>query len=708
MSIIKPSVTGKVILLFLIIAIITIVFSFLIGSPLIEEVGHKASLRSVGLGEKAVEDSSIALERGAEQEIFSLAKDKAEITNLFFIRSEGDLKFLADAAEQQFADPLTEKKTIYTKLNPPQDPNKSALWHSAPGISANITDDEVRYLSEMDRYCIPLYATNPDLDSVYIGTTSGMIRVYPWTDTIPDTYDPRLRPWFISAMEAGNITWTNPYIDSSSKTLMMTCAVPLRSLDKGYEWVIGIDVKVQTINQIINSTDAGGEGYAILLDRKGNIIARPGLSTNDTRWDESYSSENLLESDNRELRIIAGDMTAGKSGVRRLSLGEGEKIIAYAPVESTGWSIGIIRPISSVLAPVRSTEQLIRNETLSTAEDIALNQKAMMDVYILGSLFLLFFVSILAVLFARYITSPIRVLMEATRVIGSGDLSKRVTLHSGDEFEELGNLFNRMSENLIQVMATLARTTAEKERYATELDIAREIQESFLPDTLPQVTGLDIAAHSLMAREVGGDFFDIFPFEVLRLNTNRLILMIADVSGKGVPAALFMALARIVIRVNASWYERPSDVINAANQIISQESRSGMFVTTFYADYQEETGRLRYVNAGHNPPVMLRGDLLTKLEGTGPAIGVMPDIEYSSGHVDLISGDLLVLYTDGVTEAVDANLEMFGEEKLYEILRKNSSLPSQEILEKIFKEVEIFAGDRPQEDDITLIVLKLV
>ncbi|MFH0967289.1 MAG: SpoIIE family protein phosphatase, partial [Methanobacteriota archaeon] len=543
--------------------------------------------------------------------------------------------------------------------------------------------------------------------SIYIGTSSGLIRVYPWVDTLPATYDPRVRPWYIQADLGENLTWTNPYVDSSSGELMMTCAIPIHSKTRSFDWVIGLDVKVQTINHIINSTDAGGEGYAFLIDNNGHIIARPGLTTHDTRWDESYSNENLLESDNEELRATAKEMVAGKTGLRRLSYAEGEKIIAYAPILSTGWSIGIVRPVSSILAPINETEQLIRDETRSTSQDIAKNQTAMMDTYILGSVFILILVSTLAVLFARYITKPIGILMQATRVIGSGDLSKRVTLHTGDEFEELGNLFNGMSDNLITVMDTLARTSAEKERYATELDIAREIQESFLPETLPDVRGIDIAAHSLMAREVGGDFFDIFPFEVVRLHANRLILMIADVSGKGVPAALFMALSRIVIRVNASWYEDPSEVINAANTIISRESRSGMFVTTFYADYEEATRRFRYVNAGHNPPILLRGGEMTVLLGTGPAIGVMEDIEYDSGYVDLQEGDLLVLYTDGVTEAVDGNLELFGEERLRDILNGHAGLSAQEILETVFAEVEKFAGERAQEDDITLVILKV-
>ena len=702
------SVTIKILFLFFIIAIVTIAFSLIIGTPLIEKIGQTASVKSTELGERAILDSSAALLMSAKQELFSLASDKAEITNLFFLKHERNLQFLAETAKKEMKGPFSSTGILYTKEARPPDPEKAGLIHAAPNATFDASNKEVLLLSGMDKYCIPLDNTNPDIDSVFIGTDTGFIEVYPWTDTIPTTYDPRVRPWYTLAKQTGNISWTNPYVDSSSNELLMTCAIPVQSADDTYAWVIGIDVLVQTINHLITSTDANGEGYAFLIDSKGEIIVRPGLTSQDTRWDESYEIGNLLKSDNEELQNLAEKMIHGETGVEEISMGEGERIIAYAPVPSTGWSIGIVRPLSSILAPVQKTENLIRKEAESTATDISKNKQEMLNTYLIGSLILLIIISILAVLFARYITKPIGVLMDATRVIGSGDLSREVILHTGDEFEELGNHFNQMSQNLVQVMHTLERTTAEKERYATELDIAKEIQESFLPETIPQVIGLDIAAESIMAREVGGDFFDIFPFEVVKIHSNRLILMIADVSGKGVPAALFMALARIVIRVHASLYDLPSDVINAANNIISRESRSGMFVTTFYADYAESTHSFRYVNAGHNPPILIRDGCITKLEGTGPAIGILTDIEYDSGEVALASGDLLVLYTDGVTEAVNNDMTLFGEEQLICLLLESANSSAKEILNTIHAAVDTFAEGRPQEDDITMMIIKVL
>ncbi len=708
MNLIKLSVSHKILLLFLVISILTIGFSFFIGSPLIEETGQKAAVRSSTLGEKAVEDSSAALTASAKRELLSLAGDRAEITNLYFVRYNGYLHQITEAAGMHLAVPPPPPGEMNTVETRPENPGTAALMHLVPGAGSDTGSEEAVYLSGMDDVCIPLIGTDTNIDSVYIGSDSGLIRIYPWTGILPDSYDHRVRPWYILANQAGGISWTDPYVDSRTETLMMTGAIPIRSPDHAYSWVAGLDVRVKTLNQLIGSTDTSHEGYAFLINSKGEIIVKPGQTVGGTRWDEPYLVENLLNSSSSDLRDVAGEMISQRTGVRTVRFAEGEKIIAYAPISSMGWSIGIVRPLSSVLAPVNQTEELIRSEMTSAAVDITTDKQEMLNRFLLGSILLLLLVSLLAFVFSRYITRPIGVLMDATRVIGSGDLSTQVTLHTGDEFEELGNHFNRMSENLTRVMETLRRTTAEKERYSTELDIAREIQQSFLPQTIPVTTGLEMAARSVMAREVGGDFFDIFPFEVIRLHTSRLIMMIADVSGKGVPAALFMALARIVIRVNASWYDEPSDVINAANTIISRESPSGMFVTTFYADYEEANRRLRFVNAGHNPPILLRNRSISLLEGTGLAIGIMPGFEYGSGTVDLNPGDLLVFYTDGVTEAVNPSMELFGEDRLNALLLENADLPADGILETIINSVYQFAEGRPQEDDITLIIMKVI
>jgi phosphoserine phosphatase RsbU/P len=275
-------------------------------------------------------------------------------------------------------------------------------------------------------------------------------------------------------------------------------------------------------------------------------------------------------------------------------------------------------------------------------------------------------------------------------------------------------VFAFMVENLIserKMQAERDTLLREIERKNTELAIAAEIQQSFLPDTISQIEGYDIAAKSVMAKEVGGDFFDVIPLEFVPLGKDRLGIMIADVSGKGIPAALFMALSRIVVRVNATWYgEQPAAAIRDANTIIANDSKSGMFVTLYYGLLDSANRKLTYVNAGHNPPLLFRaGDRsLQELPATGIAMGVLDDASYSQETVEMAGGDILVLYTDGITEAENANLEMFGTGRLEEIILASSGLSANEICMKILDAVKSFAGDHEQSDDITLMVIRSV
>jgi len=245
-------------------------------------------------------------------------------------------------------------------------------------------------------------------------------------------------------------------------------------------------------------------------------------------------------------------------------------------------------------------------------------------------------------------------------------------------------------------------------RSNAELQIAADIQMSFMPKVLPRIAGFDIAARAIMAKEVGGDFFDVIPFEIVALDKGTLGLLIADVSGKGVPAALFMALSRIVVRVNALWHPDPAQAIYDANNIIAGDAKSGMFVTLFFGRLREKDRTLTYVNAGHNPPVVFRSKtgVLEELPATGIILGAFENQDYFSRSLVIEPDDVVVMYTDGVTEAIDARDEPFGVPRLNAIIRENARLPAQGILDRILSDLHEFTGDTPQFDDITLLVIK--
>ncbi|MDD1727789.1 MAG: SpoIIE family protein phosphatase [Methanospirillum sp.] len=241
------------------------------------------------------------------------------------------------------------------------------------------------------------------------------------------------------------------------------------------------------------------------------------------------------------------------------------------------------------------------------------------------------------------------------------------------------------------------------QRKQAELNIARDIQLSFLPDTIPSIKGYQVAPMSLPAREVGGDFYDV----IVPVSQDKVGILIADVSGKGVPAALFMALSRTITRANATWHKSAVSVITETNMMICEDARSGMFVTLFFCVLHPDKRTLTFVNAGHNPPLLFREQgTLEELYPTGPALGIMDDGEYTEPVTTLEPDDILVMYTDGVTESVNRKDEEFGVERLESIVWENRNLPAAEIRDAIIQAVSGYTDGQDQFDDITIIVMK--
>ena len=258
-----------------------------------------------------------------------------------------------------------------------------------------------------------------------------------------------------------------------------------------------------------------------------------------------------------------------------------------------------------------------------------------------------------------------------------------------------------------ELEAEVARRTEQllaHQRVAQELALAWQIQESFLPSELPSVAGWELSATLKPARETSGDFYD-----VLHLPNGRLGILIADVADKGIGAALYMALSRTLIRTYAFEYDsQPEIVLSATNRRLLMDVKTSMFVTVFYGILDLATGTLTYCNAGHNPPCLLRaqnGGAVQVLPKTGMALGVTEDVDWKQETVQLALGDVLLLYTDGITEAQNLREEFFGEKRLLEIMQANRGCSPQDTIDALIAEVLKFAGNAPQFDDITLMVV---
>ncbi|UCC65133.1 MAG: SpoIIE family protein phosphatase [Anaerolineae bacterium] len=245
---------------------------------------------------------------------------------------------------------------------------------------------------------------------------------------------------------------------------------------------------------------------------------------------------------------------------------------------------------------------------------------------------------------------------------------------------------------------------AQRTRLEQELEMARVVQASLLPDQLPHVPGFDLAADWRSAREVAGDFYDIF-----RLPAGRWGIVVADVSDKGAPAALYMAMVRSLIRATAARARGPAGVLRQVNRALIAQSSSNMFATVFYAVLDPAARTLTYANAGHNRPIVRRASASANpgtLPEGGLPVGLFRKMNVVDTTISLAPGDVLVAYTDGLTEAFNADREMFGDERLIEIVGARPAASAQELLEAIMAQVTAFAGQVPQADDITLLVMQ--
>jgi sigma-B regulation protein RsbU (phosphoserine phosphatase) len=362
-----------------------------------------------------------------------------------------------------------------------------------------------------------------------------------------------------------------------------------------------------------------------------------------------------------------------------------DAFLAYARIPSPGWSLGAVFPKKELLAEVNS---LHRTTVLLGA----------------GGLVFLLAVSLFV---ARSISQPLRRMAAATGKVAHGDLDIDLPdVHREDEVGQLAKCFMGMTQDLKQYIKDLTLMTAAKQRIESELAIAAEIQRSMLPAVFPPFPDrdeFDIYAVMRPAKEVGGDFYDFF-----LLDENHLCIVIGDVSGKGVPAALFMAVTKYLIEAAVGTGDTPDAVLGRVNRHLAKENDSCMFVTIFLGILDVKTGEFLYANAGHYPPVVWdeeHGPHLLKPPG-GPVSGLMEDAVFDMDRITLSPQTVLLAYTDGVTEAFDAAGELFSEARLLEVATRVTNKTVKEITQILLEEIASFSEGTPQSDDITIMALR--
>lgn len=439
---------------------------------------------------------------------------------------------------------------------------------------------------------------------------------------------------------------------------------------------------LSTVQAIIDQFgEIGGVAYVFVSDAQGEIISHTFVP--------AVPKEVLpLIKQSRSSRLT-GDVVTTKLQVEGL----GDFIHIYAPI--LAGVAGFVH--------VGMDQGFIRAQIWSTV----VKQQ--------GLMFAIFIISIVvAYVLVNRISRPLNQLADYTHSLASHDFAAGLVIpaeiealphKSKDEIGKLAESFINMERTLQRYLKDLEETTATKERIESELKIAHDIQMSMVPKTFPPFpdrTEVDIYATLVPAREVGGDFYDFF-----FIDDHRLCFAIGDVSGKGVPASLFMALTKTMFRATGGRQNATAEtIISRLNGEICRDNESCMFVTVFCGVLDVRSGQVEYSNAGHNLPYVLSNGVVTAVPKTGGmALGVTESVDFHAGRLLLKPGDRLVLYTDGVTEAMDKDDQLFSESRMEETLQGVNGQSSEEVIKRVVKDVHHFSAGAPQSDDITLLVL---
>lgn len=497
--------------------------------------------------------------------------------------------------------------------------------------------------------------------------------------------------WYQLPFQTRHAVWTEPYYqEGGGDVVLATYAVPvhLRDDKAPVSAVVTGDISLFWLRRLLQNIDVGDSGYAFLISKNGTFIAHPdpGFIMNQSIFSVAAARNDA------QLRAIGQKMTAGGSGYvlfdgLRSMKADGASWLAYRPVASTGWSLGLVVSDSAISADV-----------------VALN-RIQWGIALVGIAALL----VITLLIAGTITRPIRGLDAATHALASGDLGAPLPKARGrDEIARLTSSFSQMRDDLERHIDELRESTAVQERMHSELRIAAGIQMDLVPRTFPafpERRDLDLFATLVPAREVGGDFYDF-----VEVDDDRLCMAIADVSGKGVPAALLMAVGRSFLRSFVREGGSPAEVVRALNEEIAAENEASMFITMFLAVADMHTGEVRYASAGHNPPFHVTADgAATQVPRVrGVALGARPGMAYDEGTLKMAPGDVLFLYTDGVSEAMDADNVMFTEPRIGEELATAvvGGASCESVVQHMLAAVRSHADGVEQFDDVTMLAFR--
>lgn len=695
----------------ILVALCTILIVNIIFIAAIYDIRKNMVETSAQMGDTTEELSSESMKNLITEHILKLAEGKALLADNIFKNFKNNIQMIADTVEAAYAnaDSYPDRDVPL----PDQDNDGTLAVQLLFSKKTDMNDvriiREVQLLGNAQDVLLAVNENTENMASDYIATETGiMIQVDYISGQKFDEdgnilpYEAAVRPWYIGAKETGRPFYTSVSKDAHTAKSGIMCGVPIYH-NGVLAGVAGAGMYLDNIEALVRDIELGESGDACIINQNGEVLFS-------TRKEGVLVAEvdgtDLRMSDNDALIGIADRSVAGESGVMLIEMDGESYYVAYAPMNTVGWSFLIILSENEVEYP---TTMLIQNINRLKDEAVAGIDKKMWSVGLIMLLIMGFACLIAAAAAMRLshiIVRPIHKLTQNVRAIEGDNLEFIWEEDTGDEAQILALSFQSLTERIKKYIAEVRMITAEKERISAELSVATQIQADMLPcifPAFPERTEFDIYASMTPAKEVGGDFYDFF-----LLDDNHLAMVIADVSGKGVPAALFMVISKTLIKNQAQNSRSPREILEKVNNLLYVNNKEGMFVTVWLGIMEIATGKITAANAGHEYPAVRKADGTFELikDKHGMMAGVMEGIKYTEYEMEIENGGCLFVYTDGVPEATNAQNMLFGTDRMVDALNREPFAPPEQLLVNVKAAVDAFVGEAPQFDDLTMLAME--
>jgi sigma-B regulation protein RsbU (phosphoserine phosphatase) len=567
-------------------------------------------------------------------------------------------------------------------------------------------------VAHMQEIMLAMYGNSDRMSSVFVGTADGHMvlvndrpGVFISEDGSVKPLEVRQRPWYRQAAEAGQLIFTGVETDAYTDNPMLECAAPVYRNGELVA-VVAADIYLTSISDYVESTATEG-GFLCVINQQGQVLFSP-VDEGVFRAEMSDKAEDLRLNENSSLAAFIARALNERTPMELMTISGREYYLAGAPLDTLGWTVISVveKEVTDqpTLALLSQYEEI--NQTATASYEQGAARTFRMFVILTSAVLVLAIIS--ALILASRVVKPLEKMTVRINSISSDDPVFRMddAYRTGDEIEILAESFADISAKSQEYIQQITQITAEKERIGTELALATRIQADMLPNIFPPFPDrpeFDLYASMDPAREVGGDFYDYF-----LVDDDHLCLVMADVSGKGVPAALFMMASKIILANNAMMGKSPARILTDANASICKHNREEMFVTVWLGILEISTGILTAANAGHEYPALKAPDGAYELykDRHGFVIGGMDGVKYKEYQLELRPGSKLFLYTDGVPEATDSGKQMFGTGRMLDALNADPGADPASTLKNVRAAVDGFVKDAEQFDDLTMLCLE--